>query len=184
MEPNFKLTDGMVLLRPPKDTDIPSLKEAVQQSLSDLVPWISWASPAYNDTSARNWVEHAQLGWLHASAFHFSIIHTLTGKYLGSCGLDGIDEKTKCCNLWYWVRSSHKGHGIGSRAARLTAKFAFQTAGLIRIEILIATGNLGSQKVAEKAGAHYEKLLKNGMVLGTDVYDAMLYSLSPADFAN
>ena len=37
-------------------------------------------------------------------------------------------------------------------------------------------------RVAEKVGAHYEGVLRNRMVVGRDVYDAHMYSLTPQDF--
>jgi RimJ/RimL family protein N-acetyltransferase len=39
-----------------------------------------------------------------------------------------------------------------------------------------------SKQVAEKAGAHYEGILLNRMVVGKNVYDAQMYSLVPSDF--
>ena len=107
-----------------------------------------------------------------------------TGEYLGNCGIDGINEKYRFCNLGYWVRTSRTRQGIASRAARMAARFAFQNAGLLRAEIVIAMGNLASQKAALKAGAHFEGILKNRMVVRTAVFDAVMYSLSPEDFKN
>lgn len=182
MDKNIQLTDGLITLRPPRSADLPALIGAVHASMTELDPWMDWATPAYNTTSAQNWLEHVELAWEHASGFQFAIAEAVSGQYLGNCGVDGIDEKNRCCNLSYWVRTSRAGQGIASRAARLGAKFAFETAGLIRVEILIAAGNLASQRVAQKAGAHYEGLLPNRIVVRAEVYDAVIYSLTPADF--
>lgn len=184
MNPDIQIKDGLLLLRLPTLNDIHNLTKAVQASLTDLDPWMDWASPAYNETSAQSWIEHAQLAWAHSTAYHFSIIHSNSQEYIGNCGIDDINEKTRCCNLWYWIRSSHKGQGFGSQVSRLVADFAIQNAGLIRVEILIAAENLASQRVAQKAGAHYEKSIQNGIVLGMDIYDAVIYSFSPADFVS
>lgn len=158
------------------------LVEAVRESLPELHPWMDWATPSYGEATAQNWLEHCQLAWEHSSAFQFAITDAASGQYIGGCGIDGINEKYRFCNLGYWVRTSRNGEGIASRAARLAAQFAFQTAGLVRAEIVIASGNLASQRVAQKAGAHYEGILKNRMVVRTDVFDAVMYSLSPDDF--
>ena len=96
--------------------------------------------------------------------------------------MDGINPKSRFCNLSYWVRTRRTRQGIASCAARLAARFAFETAGLVRAEIIIAIGNIASQRSAEKAGAHYEGILLKRMVVRTDVYDAVMYSLTPADF--
>jgi ribosomal-protein-serine acetyltransferase len=96
--------------------------------------------------------------------------------------VDGIQQKLGCCNLGYWVRTSRTGQGIASRAVRLMAKFAFQNLGLTRAEILIAAGNLGSQRAAQKAGAHFEGTLKKPLIVRAEVHDAVLYSFNPQDF--
>jgi RimJ/RimL family protein N-acetyltransferase len=80
------------------------------------------------------------------------------------------------------VRSSCRGQGIAGRGARLAARFAFEALGLIRVEIVIATGNQASIRVAEKIGAHDEGTLLNRMAVGKSIYDAHMYSLIPSDF--
>ena len=73
--------------------------------------------------------------------------------------------------------------GVGeTRAAQLAARFAFEKAKLIRAEIVIAVGNERSKRVAEKIGAHYEGILLNRMVKGTQICDAYMFSLIPSDF--
>ena len=182
MNTNIQLTDGLVLMRTPQSEDIPAVHAAVRESLAELHPWMDWATDAYNVASTQRWLEFVQLAWLHSSAFQFAIIDPIDGQYIGGCGVDGINEKNRFCNLGYWVRTSRARQGIASHAARLAAKFAFQTIGLIRAEIVIAAGNLASQRAAQKAGAHYEGILKNRMVVRADVYDAVMYSLNPTDF--
>jgi RimJ/RimL family protein N-acetyltransferase len=183
MDINIQSTDGLFFLRSPQTGDIPAIYEAVRESLDNLHPWMDWATEAYDEASTRRWLEYTQLAWSHSSSFQFAIIDAVNGQYIGSCGVDGINEKYRFCNLGYWVRTSRTGQSIASRAARLAAQFAFQNAGIIRAEIVIATGNVASQRSAQKAGAHYEGILKNRMVVRMDVYDAVMYSLSPADFS-
>ena len=154
---------------------------AVRESLIELQPWMDWAGQAFDEAAACRWLQFVELGWEHSSAFHFAIFEAKTGLYLGSCGIDGIDRKNGRCNLGYWVRTSCTRQGMASRAVKLAGRFAFETLELVRIEIVIAAGNLASQRVAQKAGAHYEGLFQNRLVVHTDVYDAMIYALARAD---
>jgi RimJ/RimL family protein N-acetyltransferase len=85
-------------------------------------------------------------------------------------------------NLGYWVRTSQTRQGFATRATRLLARFAFESIKLVRVELVIATENTPSQRVAQKAGAHHEGVHINRMVVREDVSDAILYSLTPADF--
>ncbi len=181
METNIRLTDWLILLRPPCADDTPAVTAAVRESLAELHPWMDWATDAYDESAARRWLEYAQLAWEHSSGFQFAVTDAAIGQYLGNCGVDGVDEKALSCNLSYWVRTSRAGQGLASRAARLAARFAFETLGLARAEIVIAANNLASQRVACKTGARYQGLMPNRMVVRADVYDAVLYALTPAD---
>jgi RimJ/RimL family protein N-acetyltransferase len=182
MYTNLQLTDGPILLRPPQPDDIPAITAAVRESLPELHPWMDWATEAYDETVAGRWLEFAGIAWEHSSAFHFIIVDAKSGEYIGNCGIDGVNQGHRSCNLGYWVRTSRTKQGIASRVAKLAARFAFESVGLIRIEIIIASGNIASQRVAQKAGAHYEGTLPNRVIVRTDVYNAVIYSLTPDDF--
>jgi RimJ/RimL family protein N-acetyltransferase len=184
MDTNIQLTDGVILLRPPCPGDIPSVAAAARESLAELHPWMDWATDHFDEAAASRWLEFTQLAWEHASAFHFVITDAQTGEYIGNCGINGVNEKDRVCNLGYWVRTSRTKQGLASRAARLAARFAFETVGLARAEIVVAAGNVASQRAAQKAGAHYEGQRPKQMVVRTDSYDAVIYSLTPADFAH
>ncbi len=68
-----------------------------------------------------------------------------------------------------------------TRAVRLLARFGFEELGLGRIEIVAAVGNKASQRVAEKAGAHREGVLRRRLCLHDEYHDAVMYSLIPDD---
>ena len=80
-------------------------------------------------------------------------------------------------NLGYWVRTSAAGRGAATRATRLAARFGFEQLGLHRIEIVAAIDNIGSQRVAEKAGAVREGVLRKRLLIRGKSQDAVLYSL-------
>ena len=78
-------------------------------------------------------------------------------------------------------RTSAAGRGVATRAARLAARFAFEQLGLNRIEIVAAVGNIPSQRVAEKASARREGVLRNRLLINGESLDAVLFSLVPED---
>ena len=97
------------------------------------------------------------------------------------CGLNRIDHENRRANLGYWIRTSRTGSGIATAVTRLLARWAFQELKLNRIEIVVATGNQSSQRVAEKAGARREGTLRNRIKVREDLHDAIMYSLVPGD---
>lgn len=180
MPSSVQLVDEELHLRPFRFTDSPQLYQAIHESLQDLTPWMSWATRNYTEMSAREYITIARARWDDHTFYAFAI--TRGDQILGACTLSSIHSIYHFCNLGYWVRTSCRGQGIAGRAARLTARFAFEELGLIRVEIVIALDNQASIRVAEKIGAHYEGTLLNRMLVGESVYDAHMYSLVPSDF--
>lgn len=177
-----EITDGAVLLRPFRMGDAQETFDAVRESLHELKPWMSWASDDYSLNDAREFIRITRGRWQEGTLFAFAITDAKSGIVLGGCSLSHIHPVYHLCNLGYWVRSSRRGEGTACRATRIAARYAFEKVGIVRVEIVIAPENKASLRVAEKVEAHYEGLLRNRMVVGSEVYDAHMYSLIPQDF--
>ncbi len=180
MVSSVSLVDKDLLLRPFRFGDAAGLYWAVHESLKELRPWMSWATDEYTEMTAREYITIARARWDEHAFYAFAL--TRGEEILGACTLSSIHSIYRFCNLGYWVRTSCRGQGLAGRAAQLVARFAFETLGLIRVEIVIAVGNQASLRVAEKIGAHDEGILLNRMVVGKSIYDAHMYSLLPSDF--
>lgn len=182
MYPFVKLTDSIVTLRPYEFGEEKALYKAVQESLLELSPWMSWANENYSTETASTFITLTRSYWSSGSMYAFAITDSQTGEFLGSCSLSHIHTLYHFGNLGYWVRTSRRGQGIAGRAAKLIARFAFEKVKLIRAEIVIAVGNNASKRVAEKIGAHAEGILFNRIVINDLVCDAHMFSLLPSDF--
>jgi ribosomal-protein-serine acetyltransferase len=182
MLPFIKLTDDVINLRPFEFGEENELYKAVHESIPELKPWMSWANERYTSETALNFVTLTRAYWANESLYAFAIVDAQTNAIIGGCSLSHIHPVYHFCNLGYWVRTSRHREGIAGRATQLAARFAFEKAKLIRAEIVIAVGNERSKRVAEKIGAHYEGILLNRMVVGTQVCDAYMFSLLPSDF--
>jgi len=181
MFPFITLSDGVVNLRPYEFGDASSLHQAVQESLPELSPWMSWANEKYTLDLAHKFITISRAEWSNGTLYNFAVTNA-NGQFIGGCGLSHIHPVYHFCNLGYWIRSSEHGHGYAGRAAKLAAKFAFERLKLIRAEIVIAKDNSASKRVAEKVGAHYEGILLNRMVIDKVIADAHMFSLLPSDF--
>jgi len=182
MYPFFELSDGVINIRSYEFGEEEALHEMIHESLKELEPWMSWATKDYTLEVAKSFIAVSRAKWADGDLYNCTITDTATGKFLGGCGLAHIHPIYHFCNLGYWVRTSEIGKGIAVRATKLIAKFAFEKLGLIRTEIVVAVGNEKSKRAAEKAGAHYEGILLNRMVVGKAIYDAHMFSLLPSDF--
>jgi ribosomal-protein-serine acetyltransferase len=177
-----EITDGTVRLRPFQMEDVQETFTAVRESLADLTPWMSWAYPDYSLNDTREFIRITRARWQEGTLYAFAVTDVQSGLVVGGCSLSHIHPVYHLCNLGYWVRSSRRGSGFAGRATLQAARYAFEKVGLARVEIVIAPGNGASLRVAEKVGAHYEGVLRNRMVVGQEVSDAVMYSLIPQDF--
>jgi RimJ/RimL family protein N-acetyltransferase len=66
---------------------------------------------------------------------------------------------------------------VATEAVRQVAHFAFRDTDLQRLEIVCAVGNEPSQRVAERAGAVREGVLRHRLLLHGQPVDAVMYSL-------
>ena len=179
-----ELVDGDIVVRPYRSEDIPALYEAARESIPELAAWMPWCHPDYSLDETRSCILSRDEAWKRDSEYGFGIFDKQSGRYLGGVGLNFVNRNHDLVNLGYWVRTSATGRGIASSATRLVARFAFEHLGFQRVEILAATGNLASQRVAEKAGAVKEAVLRKRLRLHGKPVDGVLYSFVAEDLSN
>ena len=175
------LTDDELVVRPYRSDDVQTLYEAVRESLAEMSTWMSWCHENYSIEETREFIasrgQSAEVGeW-----YSFGIFTADSGRFLGGVGLNFINRVHQMGNLGYWVRTSATGRGVAARATRLVARFGFEEVGLQRIEILAAVGNIASQRVAEKAGAVREAVLRKRLRIRGEPTDAVVFSLTAED---
>jgi ribosomal-protein-serine acetyltransferase len=172
---------GKVILRPPQMEDAEAIYEAVHVSVSELMPWMDWCSPDYSIEDTLGRLKTLPRIWDDGEAYDFAIIDAESSQLLGLCGINQIIRRHQFANLGYWVRSVRTGAGIATEAAQLLAQFGFQEVGLQRVEIVVGAENWASRRVAEKAGAQFEGVMRKRIKIGDRYIDAAMFSLLPDD---
>jgi ribosomal-protein-serine acetyltransferase len=160
--------------------DAREVVEAVRESADELRPWMEWARADYGVDEARAWIERSIVERERGSSHEF-LLTGEGGRIVGVCGLNRISDEFRLANLGYWVRTSETGQGLAVQAVRRLAAWAFAGTELHRLEIVVAVENARSQRVAEKAGAAREGILKSRLWLYEVPHDAVLYSLVRAE---
>jgi ribosomal-protein-serine acetyltransferase len=170
-----------VLIRPYRIEDAETVFEAVQASLPELIPWMPWCHPQYSLNESRSWLEIQVPFFQKGGSYEFAI-ESSDRQFLGGCGLNQIDTINRCANLGYWVRSSATRCGVATAAVRLLRNWGFQNTDLIRFELVIASDNAASQRVAEKACAFREGVARDRLLLRGAPKDATIYSFIRKEF--
>ncbi len=174
-------SDGRVTIRAYEAGDVEPLFDAVRESLAALMPWMPWCHPDYSPDDSRAWVETRDAAWQAGEEYSFAITDSATGEFCGGVGLNHLVREYRMANLGYWVRTTRAGRGMATAATRLAAGFAFNQLALTRVEIIMATGNVASRRVAEKAGGLFEGTLRNRIILDGQPAATHLFSLVPEE---
>jgi ribosomal-protein-serine acetyltransferase len=169
-----------ITLRRYQPGDAESLFAAARESVLDLYPWMPWCHPGYALHEARSWLEAEAERWTSGLEYQFAIV-SAEGAQLGGCGLNSINPDHKLANLGYWVRSSAAGRGVAPAAVRALRDWAFTATDLQRLELVVASENRRSLRVAEKAGAAFEGTLRQRFLLHGRFHDAALFAFVRPD---
>jgi RimJ/RimL family protein N-acetyltransferase len=167
--------DTDISLRPYRLNDAPALHEAAIESVWEVRPFMPWCHPNLTLDEGRSWIEAQVSAFTARKAFEFVILGR-GGRFLGGCGLNQIDEENHRANLGYWVRSSATGRGVATTAVRQLVQWAFENTNLVRLEVVVSTENAASLRVAEKAGAANEGVLRKRLLLHGMWHDAVMLS--------
>jgi RimJ/RimL family protein N-acetyltransferase len=79
-----------------------------------------------------------------------------TGAFIGQCGLYPAEGEGPEIELAYHFEPKAWGHAYATEAAIAVLGQAFQAVGLERVIAVVMPENLGSQRVAEKAGMRFD----------------------------
>jgi ribosomal-protein-serine acetyltransferase len=156
---------------------VDALGDAIRVSAADLLPWLG---PRYAALATRAEVEAFIGEWTAGAAARtqFGFVALDGARAVGFGLINQINPFHRFGNLGYWVRTGETGKGVATALVRHLADFGFDTLGLERLELVIEPANAASVRVAEKAGAVREGLLRKRLA-GREgpARNAYMYSL-------
>jgi len=176
-----EISDDKFVIRSLRTDDVQAVYEAARESIPEISVWMSWCHPNYSIEETKQFIASRSLAEAGDEWYSFGVFEKQSGRFLGCIGLNFINRVHQMANLGYWVRTSATGRGVATAATRLVARYGLESLGFQRIEILAAVDNVPSQRVAEKAGAVREAVLRHRLRINGEPRDAILYSLVAED---
>lgn len=184
-----KALDGrIVALRPLRADDAPRVQEACSDP--ETVKWLGGAviNERYSVEHAQEFIDRALSGVAEGSHMSWAIADGGTDELLGHISLIGIGgDLTDSAALGYWTHPAARGTGVTKAAATPVVDEAFSPAadgggGLRRLTLVVAVGNVGSQRVAEAVGFKRNGRRRESDLLIDGTYtDEFLYDLLATD---
>lgn len=164
------LTEFPLVLRPFGTRDVPAVLDA---ATDPLIPLITSVPCPCDEAAALAFIERqherlrTEVGW--------SLAITEGGAALGQIGL--WLQPHQRASIGYWLTGAARGRGLAARAVRLLARFAFEDAGVERLELYVEPWNEASWRTAERIGFRREGLLRQYQNVGPERKDMFIYSL-------
>jgi RimJ/RimL family protein N-acetyltransferase len=158
--PSLDLPGGRGRLRAPAERDLDTITAACQDPT--IVRWTTVPHP-YERAHAEDFVRRrASGGWDLGSAATFAIADA-EDTWVGSIDLRLADPESTDAEVGYLVDPLARGHGYATAALGTLAAWGFDAFGLERIRWRAEVGNVGSRRVADKAGFQVEGVERGGL---------------------
>jgi RimJ/RimL family protein N-acetyltransferase len=172
--PAEPLADGPTALRPWRDSDAAALVHICRDP--EIVRWTS-VPENYGESDAHAYLLRRHDAILAGTAAPFAILAAVEDELIGSISLVRIAWEHARAEVGYFLARERRGAGHATRAVALISDWAFRVLGLERVDLYASTGNLASQRVAERAGFQREAVLR-AFMRGKDAQlDMVAYGL-------
>jgi len=173
-----------ILLRPLRSGDGAAIFEAVEESRTEIAPWLPWVEKTQMPSDSEEAARRGAARWLLREDLMVGIWDCNTDRCLGGSGLHRIDWTVPAFEIGYWLRTSAWGQGYASEAVQVLCRFAFETLGANRVEIRCDAKNTRSAAVPERLGFVREAYLRNdGRDRGGELRDTLIFALTPDDYS-
>lgn len=172
------LTDGVLTLRPVTADDWKVVRD--EHNDEESLRW-DFEGKRLTDDAARRGAARAALEWRRGRAARFVMVDVASGEGAGVIGVLRMGPPGTGL-VGYGVLPAFRGRGFTTRALRLVSSWAFEEAGLARLELGHKVGNVASGKAAARAGFRMEGQLSARLPNpdGTRS-DEVYYSLVPGE---
>ena len=185
--PPYRIETERLVVRCWEPRDAPLLKEAIDESLEHLKPWMDWAhrEPQPLDEKIellRTFRGSFDLG----TDFVYGIFSRDESRVVGGSGLHRR-ENDRSLEIGYWLRTSETGKGYMTETVSVLTQAAFAWCGVERVDIRVAPANEASLKVARRLGYVEEAVLRRRqapLTEGAPRGDVVVFSMLAEELAD
>ncbi|MFJ3494703.1 GNAT family N-acetyltransferase [Streptomyces sp. NPDC086091] len=170
-QPVLPTGDGL-LLRPWRAEDAPAVHQAFQDPV--LRQWHVRGCDSV--TEAGGWIEEWRSAWASERNAQWAVVDADTGTLYGRVALRVILLDEGVAEVAYWTTEAARGRGVAARATDTLARWALDEIGLHRLELMHATANEASCRVAAKTGFRLEGTRRSAVLHADGWHDMHLHA--------
>ncbi|WP_329215748.1 GNAT family N-acetyltransferase [Streptomyces sp. NBC_01485] len=175
-QPVLRTGDGL-LLRPWRAEDAPAVYAAFQDPA--MHQWHVRSADCEEEVAG--WIEAWRKGWAGERNAQWAVADTDTGELLGRVALRSIDLGDGVAEVAYWTTKAARGRGVAPRATTALTRWALDEIGFHRLELMHATANEASCRVATKAGFTLEGTRRSAALHQDGWHDMHLHARVQGD---
>ncbi len=152
---------------------------AVLRAGADPELWRLTTSRIASEADASAYVEAALDARDAGTALPFATVLRASGEAIGSTRFANFDAANRRVEIgWTWIAPAWQRTAVNTEAKYLMLRHAFETLGLIRVELKTDLLNTRSQRAMERIGATREGVLRSHMIVHDErVRDTVYYSI-------
>jgi RimJ/RimL family protein N-acetyltransferase len=181
--PAYRIHSQRLVLRCWNPADAALLKEAIDDSLEHLRPWMPWAKPEPETLDAKAQRLRQFRGRFDLDQdYVYAILNREENAVLGGTGLhtrqgEGVLE------IGYWIHVDHVNQGLATEAAGALTRVAFEVNRVGRVEIHCDPINARSAAVPNKLGFVHEATLRHRTVTTEGApRDSMIWTMLAGEY--
>lgn len=173
-----------LVLRLPVRGDYRAWKRLREESRAFLTPWEpSWTADELTAEAFRARLRRYRLEAHERIGYTFFVFDPEETVLMGGLTLGRIQRGVaQSATIGYWMGEAHAGRGVMTEAVRTVSAFAFDVAGLHRIEAACLPKNERSARLLAKCGFRREGHLRDYLKIAGVWEDHHLYALLARDF--
>ncbi len=177
VHPHPQLTDGTVELRGWSTADVRDIVHISRDR--EMIRYTSVPVP-YREADAYDWLSRQARELADGTGIAWAVTEAGDGRALGSVGLS-VDPVNLSAELGYGMGPEGRGRGLMTRAVELVSTWALAELGLARLQLRTHVDNVGSQRVAQKAGFRREALMRSVLRQRGTRVDLVMWSRLASD---